>query len=64
MNWINKGFCYWCGSTEDLDEEEVGRSTVNICGAHECLRELRSERAGAESEARQDAEQDGYERYM
>lgn len=43
MGWINKGSCFNCGSLDELDEDEIGHNTVNVCGNSECLRELRQQ---------------------
>jgi hypothetical protein len=56
--------CFWCGTpVSEADWDEVGRTRVYVCGAAECVRELRAEQRGADEDAREAAERDGYERY-
>jgi hypothetical protein len=63
VNWVNKGSCFWCGATDDLDEEEIGYTRVHVCGASKCNKELRSAQRTDQDERREAAAEDNYMRY-
>jgi len=58
-----KHYCFNCGAeTENYDEMPNGM-TLWVCEDSKCEKELRDAAREIESEARSNAEQDGYSRY-
>lgn len=58
----NKGTCFNCGQPSD-NYEEIGNTTLYVCDRKECNRELREEMRSYESEKRERADEDNYNRY-
>ena len=54
--------CFNCGWETDCDDELGGRK-IYVCDSPECHRVLREDRRANESEVRERAEQDGFDRY-
>ena len=63
MSWANKGSCFWCGRTEDLNDDEIGNVSVNVCSPDECQRELRRAQQEDRDEREQLARDDAFGRY-
>jgi hypothetical protein len=53
--------CFYCG--ENLGVFEVEYDELPTCGKQECEREARYEYQARDADARERAEEDGYDRY-
>jgi len=59
---MTMGQCFNCGEETDCDDELGGRK-IYVCASQKCRRALRDDNAANESEARERAEQDDFNRY-